>query len=92
MDKIQKTKIIKSHALAAGDTGSAEVQIALLSARIEELQDHFKKNPKDKHSDKGLVAMVNERKKHLQYLMKNQPKRYKDIVKKLKLKEKKEKK
>jgi len=89
MDKTQKTKIINDCKIKEGDTGSEEIQIALLSARIEELQDHFKRNPKDRHSNRGLVAMVNDRRKHLQYLMKNYPKRYEDIIKKLKLKEKK---
>ena len=88
MDKIQKLKIINDNKISEEDTGSAEVQIAILSSKIEELQKHFRANPKDKHSNKGLVAMVNNRKKHLQYLLKNDLGRYEIIVKKLNLKDK----
>lgn len=82
----KKTNIIKKHRLSEGDTGSAEVQIAILSARIEELAKHLKKNPKDNHSRRGLLGMVGKRRKLLDYLKDKDTKRYSKIVKKLELK------
>ena len=70
------------------DTGSPEVQIAILTRRIEELASHLKKHLKDKHSRRGLLAMVANRQSHLQYLQKKDPKRYGVIVKKLELRRK----
>ena len=69
-----------------GDTGSPEVQIAILSKRIDELAAHLKKNLKDNHSRRGLLSMVANRQTHLVYLKKNYPKRYSSIIKKLDLK------
>ena len=82
----QKTKIIKEVGVNDKDTGSAEVQIALLSKRIEELTDHLKKYKKDNHSRRGLLGMVADRQTHLNYLRKNHPRRYSSIAKKLELK------
>ncbi len=70
------------------DTGSAEVQIAILSRRIDELQSHLKKNRKDNHSRRGLLQMVSQRKKFLNYLTKSDPVAYGKLVKKLGLKNK----
>ncbi|MEK7642011.1 MAG: 30S ribosomal protein S15 [Patescibacteria group bacterium] len=82
----QKTKIIKDIAVHDKDTGSAEVQVALLSKRIAELTDHLKKHKKDNHSRRGLLGMVADRQTHLIYLKKNHPKRYASALKKLNLK------
>ncbi len=70
------------------DTGSAEVQIAILSRRITELTGHLKKHQKDIHSRRGLLQMVANRQTHLKYLQKKNPKRYSAITKKLELKKK----
>lgn len=82
----KKTKVIKNSAVHDKDTGSPEVQIALLTAKIEELAKHLKKHDKDKHSRRGLLAMVADRQTHLKYLAKKFPKRYGEITKKLELK------
>jgi small subunit ribosomal protein S15 len=82
----QKTKIIKETAIHDKDSGSPEVQVALLSKRIEELTSHLRKHRKDNHSRRGLLSMVANRQTHLNYLKKNYPKRYSAIVKKLELK------
>ncbi|MFA6404665.1 MAG: 30S ribosomal protein S15 [Candidatus Paceibacterota bacterium] len=82
----QKTKIIKETGVHEKDTGSSEVQIALLSKRIEELTSHLKKHKKDNHSRRGLLGMVADRQVHLGYLRKNHPRRYSAIIKKLELK------
>lgn len=68
------------------DTGSPEVQIAILSKRIDELASHLKKNAKDNHSRRGLLQMVATRKTHMKYLEKKSPKRYNALVKKVGLK------
>ena len=68
------------------DTGSPEVQIAILSKRIDELASHLKKNPKDNHSRRGLLQMVADRKAHMKYLEKKDIKRYNALIKKLDLK------
>ncbi|MEI8248991.1 MAG: 30S ribosomal protein S15 [Candidatus Taylorbacteria bacterium] len=82
----QKTKIIKETAIHTTDTGSTEVQVALLSKKIAELTEHLKKHKKDNHSRRGLLGMVADRQTHLTYLRKNHPKRYATIIKKLDLK------
>lgn len=82
----KKANIIKKYKLHEQDSGSAEVQIALLSERIEELTKHLKKHPKDNHSRRGLLGMVAKRRKLLDYLKDNDTKRYNTIVKKLELK------
>ncbi|XKT75284.1 MAG: 30S ribosomal protein S15 [Patescibacteria group bacterium UBA2103] len=68
------------------DTGSPEVQVALLSKKIDELTKHLKKNKKDNHSRRGLLAMVADRRKHLKYLEKKDKKAYASIIKKVGLK------
>ena len=82
----KKEKVIKEVALHPTDTGSADVQIAILSKRIEELTAHLKKNTKDKHSRRGLLQMVADRRTHLKYLEGSDKKRYQAILKKLGLK------
>lgn len=82
----KKQKIIKEVAINDKDTGSPEVQIAVLSERIEELTSHLKKHLKDKHSRRGLLQMVADRRTHLKYLETNYKKRHLAIVKKLGLK------
>lgn len=82
----KKTKVIKGSGVHDKDTGSPEVQIALLTARIDELAKHLKKHDKDKHSRRGLLAMVADRQAHMKYLAKKHPKRHSEIAKKLALK------
>ncbi len=82
----QKTKIIKDTAVHDKDTGSPEVQVALLTKRIDELTSHLKKHKKDNHSRRGLLGMVADRQTHLVYLKKNHPRRYSAVLKKLDLK------
>ena len=80
-----KKDIIKGLALHTKDVGSTVVQIGLLSEKINKLADHFKKFKKDKHSYRGLTQSVNQRKRLLEYLSKNNPEAYNDILKKLNL-------
>ena len=81
--KEKKDEIIKEYGRKAGDTGSPEVQIAILTARITELTEHMKKNPKDYHSNRGLLKMVGQRRSLLNYLQKNDIERYRTIISKL---------
>lgn len=80
-----KKKIIAEFAIKTGDTGSPEVQIALLTHKIEKLVGHLKINPKDNHSRRGLLGMVSKRRRLLTYLSKKAEDRYREIVKKLQL-------
>ena len=80
-----KKNIIKLLALHNNDVGSTEVQIGILSEKIKNLSEHFKKFKKDIHSTRGLTQSVNQRKRLLQYLSKKNPKAYTDIIKKLNL-------
>lgn len=82
----QKSRIIKDSGMHDKDTGSPEVQVALLTKKINELTDHLKKHKKDHHSRRGLLGMVASRQNHLVYLRKNFPRRYSSIAKKLDLK------
>ncbi len=82
----QKDKIIKAFQTHAKDTGSANVQVAVLTEEIEKLASHLKKNPKDNHSRRGLLKMVAQRKSLLDYLAKNDEKKYNSLVRKLGLK------
>jgi len=82
----EKKKIIEQFATLKGDTGSPEVQIALLSGQIGKLVDHLKGHKKDVHSRRGLLGMVSKRRRLLNYLAKKDEKRYKTLIKKLKLK------
>ncbi len=81
-----KRKIIVKHQYHEKDTGSSQVQVALLTEQIKELTLHLKENPKDNHSRRGLLKMVSKRKTLMDYLKKNQPEDYKNLVKKLGLK------
>ena len=78
-----KATIIQDHQRASSDTGSPEVQVALLSARIEDLSGHFKTHKKDNHSRQGLLRMVNERRKLLEYLKKIDTERYRQLISRL---------
>ncbi len=82
----KKAKVIKETQIHATDTGSPEVQVAVISKRIDELASHLKKHKKDNHSRKGLIQLVADRRKHLKYLEKKSKKRYDAITKKLDLK------
>jgi len=82
----EKTKIIKKYKLHETDTGSSEVQIALLTEEIKRLLLHLKKHPKDFHSKKGLLKMVSKRRSLLNYLKEESPKKYSNIIKKIGLK------
>jgi len=86
LKKEKKLKVIKEHGIHEKDTGSSDVQIALLSQEIDNLVSHLKDHPKDVHSKRGLIRMVVKRKKLLAYLQKEDERRYKDVVKKLGLK------
>ncbi len=79
----QKAEIVKSNARSANDTGSPEVQVALLTARINELTPHFKTHLKDHHGRRGLLKMVNTRKSLLAYLRKVDAERYTALIQKL---------
>ncbi|MBX7541159.1 30S ribosomal protein S15 [Qipengyuania sphaerica] len=79
----RKAEIIKDNAQAKGDTGSPEVQVAILTERIRNLTDHFKANHKDNHSRRGLLMMVNKRRNLLAYLKKKDVERYNALIQKL---------
>ena len=83
MTKELKNQILADYAIHEGDTGSPEVQIALLTTRINELNAHLKDHPKDKHSYRGLLKMVGHRRNLLAYLQKKDIERYRAVVKKL---------
>ena len=79
----QKKEIIEKYARTAGDTGSPEVQVALLTARINDLNEHFKVHPKDHHSRRGLLKMVGQRRGLLEYLKKNDVEAYRSLIARL---------
>ena len=81
--KEKKTEIIKNFARKEGDTGSPEVQIAILTARIAELTEHLKANPKDHHSRRGLLMMVGQRRGLLNYLRESDLEAYRALIEKL---------
>ena len=83
ISKEKKTAIINEYARKAGDTGSPEVQIAVLTARIKELTEHLKANPKDYHSARGLQKMIGRRRGLLDYLKKNDLEGYRALIAKL---------
>jgi small subunit ribosomal protein S15 len=85
LSKEQKDEVVKKFSLHEGDTGSPEVQIALLSSQIEELSEHLKKHKKDNHSRRGLLNMVGKRRRLIQYLKDSEPERHKELSKKLKI-------
>jgi small subunit ribosomal protein S15 len=81
--KDEKQKIISEHARSESDTGSPEVQVAVLSRRIAELTEHLKAHPKDHHSRRGLLRMVGRRRRLLGYLSREDVDRYRDLIAKL---------
>lgn len=86
LTKRKKAVAIQETQIHANDTGSPESQASILTKSIDELAKHLKKNQKDNHSRKGLLGMVADRQKHLNYLERKHPERYKKLVKKLGLK------
>lgn len=85
LSKKEKLSIIDKYAVKKGDTGSPEVQIALLSAQIDSLSKHLKSHKKDVHSRRGLLSMISKRRRLQNYLQNKDKKRYKEIIEKLKL-------
>lgn len=85
LTKEVKIKIINENRTHPKDTGSPEVQIALITSRINYLSTHFKTHKQDHHSKRGLLKLVGQRKRLLEYLKKEDPKRYENLIKKLKL-------
>lgn len=83
LTKERKQELIGAHRRGTADTGSAEIQIALLTGRITDLTDHFKKHSKDFSSRRGLLMMVSRRRRLLDYLKRVAPQRYLDIIKRL---------
>ena len=83
ISKEKKAEIIKTYGRTPEDTGSPEVQIAILTARINDLTDHFKANPKDHHSRRGLLKMVGQRRGLLAYLKEKDIERYRALIEKL---------
>ena len=83
ISKENKSKIISDFAINENDTGSVEVQIAVITERINNLTNHFKNHNHDEHSKRGMLALVNKRKKLLSYLSKKNNMKYKEILKKL---------
>ena len=79
----KKQQIIKEFATTEGDTGSPEVQVAILSERIANLTEHFKTHKKDNHSRRGLLKMVSRRRRLLDYVKAKDPKRYQDLIQRL---------
>lgn len=82
---IDKSQIVADFARKEGDTGSPEVQVALLTARINELTSHFKEHKKDHHSRRGLLRMVSRRRKLLDYLKRTDANAYRSLIERLKL-------
>lgn len=83
ISKEKKAEIMGKFARTPGDTGSPEVQVAVLTARIQELTDHLKENPKDHHSRRGMLKMVGQRRGLLDYLKKKDIERYRALIEKL---------
>jgi small subunit ribosomal protein S15 len=86
LTKTKKTKTIADHQVHTKDTGSPEVQIALLSKKIEQLASHLTKNKNDLHSRRGLLSMVADRQRHMNFLQKKSVERFNEVMKKLNLK------
>ncbi|PNR95362.1 30S ribosomal protein S15 [Petrotoga sp. 9PWA.NaAc.5.4] len=83
LDPEKKEQVIEEFKISDKDTGSIEVQVALLTARIKHLTEHLKNHPKDYHTRRGLMTMVGKRRKMLKYLRKNKPLVYQEIINKL---------
>ena len=86
LDTKKKQRVIKKYQTHEGDTGSSQVQIAILTTEIAEIVEHLKTHAKDNHSRRGLLAMVSKRRRLLNYLTRKDKKRYQTIITKLKLK------
>ena len=83
LPKQQKNEVIQSYARHEGDTGSPEVQIALLITRIEQLTEHLKVHKHDEHSRRGLLKLVGQRRRHLKYLSNKNPESYRALIQRL---------
>lgn len=83
INSAQKAQIVQDYQKAAGDTGSSEVQVALMTARINDLTGHFKTHAKDHHSRRGLLKLVSKRRKLLDYLKRNDVDRYRTLIERL---------
>ena len=83
LSKSEKQAIIEDYGRSDNDTGSPEVQVALLTTRITQLTEHLKEHKHDEHSRRGLIKMVGQRRRHLNYLSRKEPDRYKEIIKRL---------
>jgi small subunit ribosomal protein S15 len=83
LSKDQKEEIIKEYATVPGDTGSTEVQVAILTHRILDLTGHLRAHKNDNHSRRGLLKLVGQRRRHLSYLQKKSPQRYRDLIRRL---------
>ena len=83
LEKVKKQEVITSYQVHEKDTGSPEVQIALLSERITYLNDHFKTHAKDHGSRRGLLKLVGQRRRHLEYLKRTRPERYREVISRL---------
>ena len=87
LDRAGKLKIVKEFNRFEGDTGSTEVQVALMTRRIQDLTEYFKRQPKDIHSRRGLQMLVNKRRKLLSYLKRTELERYAALIKKLSIRD-----
>ncbi len=85
LSKEEKQKVVNTYALHEGDTGSPEVQIAILTEEINKLSEHLKEHKKDNHSRRGLLQKVGKRRRLIQYLSANEPERYDTFSKKIKI-------
>jgi len=83
LSKTEKESIIQEYARGPQDTGSPEVQVALLTTRINQLTEHLKTHKHDEHSRRGLLKMVGQRRRHLTYLSRKDPERYREIIQRL---------
>jgi small subunit ribosomal protein S15 len=83
IEAVRKAEVIKTYATTSGDTGSPEVQVAILSERINNLTEHFKTHVKDNHSRRGLLKLVSQRRQLLDYLRRTDEARYKTLIEKL---------
>jgi len=79
----RKAALIKEFSQGEGDTGSPDIQVAILSERISNLTEHFKTHKKDNHSRRGLLKMVSQRRRHLDYIKRKEEKRYQDLIARL---------
>lgn len=83
LTKEKKEQIISEYGTSPDDTGSSEVQVALLSQRISDLTEHLRAHKNDTHSRRGLLKLVGQRRRHLSYLQKKDPQRYRDLIRRL---------